>query len=114
MLDILIQVRHGRVHLHLVLPFVLRPFLLELVVCALGLHQLVYEVDLDFVDVQNVWLIAAGGVVGDVAVDDAVVGGGDLETGLDRRGGSSAQSYRDWLLDDFEVALSQELKADVW
>ena len=78
MINKLSQILNGGVHLDLVFPFVLGPLFLELKLRALCMEEVVDEINLNFIDVQNIWLIAVGGIVSDVAVNYSIVGGGNL------------------------------------
>ena len=104
-LHVLLEVHDGRVHLHLVLPVVVCPLLLELELGAIGRHQSIDEIDLNLVDVDDIWDVATCRVEGKVSVDRTVVGRADLERTLDDLRFPSTQGERDWLLNDLQVAL---------
>ena len=113
MLDVLLKIQDGRVHLHLVLPVVVSPLLLELKLRAIGRHQSVDEVDLDLIDVDDVGNVSTGRIEGKVAIDGTVVCRADLEGALDDLASTSAQSQRDRLLNHLQVALGEQLTVDV-
>ena len=73
-LHVLLEVQNRCVNLHLVLPVVVCPFLLEFEVRASCGHEGIDEVDLDLVDVDDVRDVAARRVEGQVAIDRSVVG----------------------------------------
>ena len=79
MLDILLQVMDRCAHLDLVLPVILSPLFLEFKLRAVSRHQSIDEVDLDFIDVDDIWYVTTGRIVGEVAVDGAIVRGAYLE-----------------------------------
>lgn len=60
MLNVFLQVQDRCVDLHLVLPIVVSPLLLELKIRAGSWHQGVDEVDLDLVDVDDVRDVSTG------------------------------------------------------
>lgn len=108
------QVLDRGVHLDFVLPFVLRPFLFELKLWALGVEEVVDEVNLNFIDVEDVDIVSTSWVMRDVSIDDAVVCGGHFQTSFDRLRRLRLQSDRNWLFNHFEISLRQQLKVDVW
>lgn len=58
----------------LILPLVFSPLKFELQLGTIRGHQRVYEVNLNFVDVDNVRLVATRTVKGQIAIDCAIIG----------------------------------------
>ena len=112
-LHVLLQVKYRCVHLPLVLPVVVRPFLLEFEIRARSRHQGIDEVDLNLIDVDNVRYVATGGVKRQIAVDCPIIRRTDLERTFDNLGCTRSQSQRDRFFDNFQVALRQKLAIDV-
>lgn len=105
MFDVFLEVYNRRVDLDFVLPIILSPLLFELKLGAIGWHQSVNEVDLNFVDVDDVRDVAARRVEAKVAVDSAIVGRADLQGALDDLRLVCLKRERNGLLDHFEVSL---------
>ena len=104
-LHVLLEVQDRCVNLHLVLPVVVSPFLLEFKVRASSWHQGVYEVDLNLVDVDDMRNVSTGRIKSQVTVDCSVVGRANLEGALDNLRGTCCHRERDRLLHNFQVAL---------
>lgn len=68
------QVGHTCVDLNLVLPFVVRPLLLEVQLGAVRRLQLIDEIDLDLVQIDDVLNVSTGGIVAKVPIDGSIVG----------------------------------------
>lgn len=105
MLHILLQVSDRSAHLHLVLPLILSPFLLEFKFCALCRLKCVDEVNLDLIDVDHEGDISTGGVESKVAVDSSVVGRADLQRALNCCSLLASERHCHGLLYNFKVAL---------
>lgn len=83
MLDVFFKINNRCIDLDFVLPIILSPLLFKLKLGAVGWHQSVNEVDLNFVDVDDVRDVAAWRVEAKVAVDSAIVRRADLQGALD-------------------------------
>lgn len=114
MINIIFQFCNCRVYLNFILPFIFSPFLLKFKFRTRVLHQIVDEINLNFIDIEHGWLISRSRVVSEIAKDDSVVRWGDFEACLDGCWALSLQ--RDWnrLLHHLQVSLGHQLKVDVW
>jgi len=112
-LNILLEIQDWRVHLHLVLPVVVSPLLLELELRAISRHECVDEVDLNLVDIDNVRDVATRRVKRQVAVNGSIVCRAHFHATLDDLGCASTKSNRDRFFDNLEVTLGQQLAVNV-
>ena len=113
MFHVFFEVDNRCVNLHLVLPVVLRPLLLEFKLSAISGHQSIDEIDLDLVIIDYMWNIAAWAIETEVAINCTVVGRADFQAAFNDLRLSTLQGERDWFLDDFKVALGEEFNVDV-
>ena len=79
MLNVLLEIGEGRVDLHFVLPVVVSPLLLKLKLRTVSWHESIDEVDLNLVDVDDIWNVSTGRVECQVPVDSSIVSRADLE-----------------------------------
>lgn len=112
-LDVFLEINNRRVDLHLVLPIILRPLLLELELGAVSGHQSVDEINLDLVNIDYVGHISTWTIKAQIAINGAIVRAADFQTTFHNLCLAALQCECDGLLNDFEVTLGQQFYVDV-